>query len=558
MTRHERIITGAGRDLIRASDAGPSLIQRLARSFGLSRKPPIRLLAVPRDPIQGDKAVGNALMKGEFVCGARSWAVEELSFADPALPADLSERLHSFAWLRDLGAAVTHERGRKVGEAITRAWLEAVPDKVAGPAWRPDLAGRRILFWTAYAPYVLATRDSDYRARLLRLLVRGARQIERNGDKCPPGIARISAWSGAVAAALVVQGASIRLSRCEAGLAKAVRGGLSDDGGLISRAPHEQLDLVEVLALLRAAYATTTHGLPDWLQEAQEGALSALLSVTMGDAALSSWQGSNPGDPRRVVAAVEASGADARPLRHARGWGYQRLQAKDSVLVLDAAPPPSGRTLPGGCASTLAFEFSDGTQRLIVNCGGAGGAPGQLPDELVKLLRTTAAHSTLTLGDTNSTAILDRGLGRGVTETSMERGTRDGSAMIEASHDGYVRSFGLVHHRQLLLSPDGKTLSGQDSLAAPGKPGRKAMPFVVRFHLAPAVEVISTADGRGALLRVRGQTAWQFRCRGGTVAVEESLWLDGDAEPHATSQLVIAGETPPDGITISWELKRAA
>jgi uncharacterized heparinase superfamily protein len=194
----------------------------------------------------------------------------------------------------------------------------------------------------------------------------------------------------------------------------------------------------------------------------------------------------------------------------------------------------------------------------VVNCGGAGEARGALPDELVRLLRTTAAHSTLTLGDCNSTALLDEGLVRGVTETNVERGTRDGFAMIEASHDGYVRRFGLVHQRQVLMAPDGKTLNGQDVLIAQGKAGKKPVPFVIRFHLAPAVEVTSTADGRRALLRVRGQKAWQFKCRGGTLAIEDSLWLDGRAEPHGTVQLVIGGESPPDGMTISWEFKRAA
>ena len=56
---------------------------------------------------------------------------------------------------------------------------------------------------------------------------------------------------------------------------------------------------------------------------------------------------------RRVVAAVDGSGAEIRPLRRARGWGYQHLKAKTSVLVFDAAPPPPPRVMLGGCASTL-------------------------------------------------------------------------------------------------------------------------------------------------------------------------------------------------------------
>ncbi len=130
---------------------------------------------------------------------------------------------------------------------------------------------------------------------------------------------------------------------------------------------------------------------------------------------------------------------------------------------------------------------------------------------------------------------------------------------MEASHDGYVRRFGLLHQRQLTLSADGRELGGEDKLIAEGGRKRRVelVPFTIRFHLAPAVEVASTADGQGALLRIRGGSAWQFRCRVGSLAIEDSLWIDGEARPHPSLQLVISGESPPDGMTISWVLKRA-
>jgi uncharacterized heparinase superfamily protein len=554
VTRHERIEAAEGRALVQLGSG--SFWARLTEMFGVRRRGALRLLAVPRDPIAGDRDVGAELLQGTFRCGRHSYEVTAISPVEPDLPAEVAERLHSFAWLRDLAAAAPHARGAGVAERLARNWLETLPAKESGIAWRPDLWGRRILFWTAYAPYLLSSRDGEYRTHMLRLLARGAKFVERNGDRAPAGVPRIAAWSGAVAASLVFQGAAARLERAEAGLERALRSGLGDDGGLTSRTPFEQLDLVETLALLRAAYATTAQGFPDWLRDGQENAVSALLTVTMGDAALGSWQGGNPGDPHRVVAALEGAGAETGPLRQARGWGYQRLQAKDSVVILDAAPPPRAAN---GCASTLAFELSDGPRRLIVNCGGAGGARNALGDDLVPLLRSSAAHSTLTLGDTNSTAVQGSGgLGRGVEEVNVERGRRDGDLMVEADHNGYVRRFGLVHQRQLRLSADGKGLSGQDVLIPQGKGRRDAnVAFAVRFHLAPGIEVIPTADGRGALLRARGAKPWQFKCRGGMLSIEESIWIDGAAVPHASQQLVIGGESPSDGMTISWELKRA-
>jgi len=561
-----------GKRLIRVGDdRGLSLFERLSyrlhrfawrtpvHKLRLRGRMPLKLIAVPKDPIVGDKIAGEALLAGQLCHGGTEVPVEGLDFGTLGLPADFSAWLQSFAWLRDLSAAATRERGAKRAEGIMRQWLAAHAEQVSEPAWRADLWGRRILFWTAYAPYILSSADLVYRSSVLYALARGARHLERSADKALPGLPRITAWSGVIAAALVVQGGPARLKSGEAGLARAIGLSMHDDGGLVSRSPTEQLSLVETLAQLRAVYAAARRDVPDWLSEALASSVGALLAVTLGDDALSSWQGGHMVSRRRVAAAAEGAGLEARALRQARGWGYQRVQAKATVLVFDAAPPPPPRSLNGACASTLAFELSDGPNRLVVNCGGVGEAKGALPAGLVHGLRTTAAHSTLTLGDRNSTAIHDDGsLGKGVGEVELVRDDTAGIGRVEASHDGYARRFGLIHERRLNLSADGRQLGGEDRLIATGRRRRaEPVPFAVRFHLAPAVEVTSTADGQGALLRLKG-SVWQFRCRGGRLSVEDSLWIDGEARPHASQQLVVDGETPPEGMTISWELKRAS
>jgi len=561
-----------GKRLIRVGDdRGLSLFERLnyrlhrfawrtpLHKLRLRGRVPLKLIAVPKDPIAGDKAVGEALLHGIFRHGGTEVPVAGLDFAAPVPDDDFGAYLQSFAWLRDLSAAATRERGAKLAEAIMRKWLAVHAEQVGEPAWRADLWGRRILFWTAYAPYILSSADPVYRSRVLYALARGARHLERSADKALPGLPRITAWSGVIAAALVVQGGPARLKSGEAGLSRALGLSLHDDGGLVSRSPTEQLAAVEMLGQLRAVYAAGRQDVPEWLSEALASAVGALLAVTLGDDALSSWQGGNMAARRRVAAAVDGAGIEVRPLRQARGWGYQRVQAKATALVFDAAPPPPPRALHGACASTLAFELSDGPSRLVVNCGGVGESKGALPAGLAHALRTTAAHSTLTLGDRNSTAIHEDGsLGRGVGEVELVRDDTAGVGRVEASHDGYVRRFGLTHERRLNLSADGRQLAGEDRLIAAGRRRRtEPVPFAARFHLAPAVEVTSTADGQGALLRQRG-SVWQFRCRGGRLSVEDSLWIDGAARPHATLQLVIAGETPPEGMTISWELVRVS
>ena len=311
--------------------------------------------------------------------------------------------------------------------------------------------------------------------------------------------------------------------------------------------------------MLAQVYDVRGRAVAEPIVQAMARAVPALLGVTLGDGGLSSWQGGGPVEARRVGAAVTASGIRTRPLRQARDWGYQRLSCGATALVLDAAPPPITRLAAGGCASTLAFELSDGPHRLIVNCGGARGL-GVLPGDLAAGLRTTAAHSTLTLADSNSTAIhADGSLGRGVVEVELDRQEAEGGSRLEVSHDGYVRRFGLAHRRQLLLSGDGRELRGDDTLLPAGRSvrGRNTAAFAIRFHLAPGVEASATADGLGALLRIAEGALWQFRCRGGALAIEDSLWIDPTGRPRGATQLVVSGEAPVGGTSIGWLLRRA-
>jgi uncharacterized heparinase superfamily protein len=545
------------------SEAERAVVSKLARGSFLSRlkhsKQPLKLVAVPRDHVHGDRQRGELILSGRFTLGSAMLPLKDLDFGQVGATGALAENLQGFSWLRDLAAAASREKGARLAEAVVGRWLLAHGTRI-DEAWAPQLWGERILFWTAYAPYILSSSDSGYRSALLNTLARGARHLDSNADKAIAGIDRITAWCGVVAAGLLVQGGVPRIARGEAGLARALASAQFDDGGLISRSPFEQALLVDRLGLLRACYLAAKQTIPDGIEAAAQASLAALHGILLGDGMLSSWQGCGPGEAARLTTLIDGCGMRARPLRQARGWGYQRMSALGTILVLDAAPPPPAKMSEQGSASTLAFELSDSGQRLVVNCGGPGPIPTELPDELVQGLRTTAAHSTLVLEDTNSTNILaDGSLGKGVEDVTIDRTEDNDASRLEASHDGYVRAFGLIHKRSLMLGNDGKELRGADQLMPKGRRKiRESAPYAVRFHLAPGVEATVTADGMGAILRSRGAPPWNFRCRGGNLTVEESLWIDGRGQPHATIQLVIVGEVSALGGEIGWHFRRAS
>jgi len=560
-----------GKRLIRLpSDKGTSLAERISNHFyrltwrtplhnmRLKGKYPLKLLAVPRDQVPGNPRAGKAIRAGHFLLRGQKVALNGLDFTAAQPSPAYAEYVHGFRWLRDLGAAGSREQITPAAEGIMRAWLTAHAEKPSEPAWHAEYAGWRLLFWAAYAPLILSSNDIVYRSLVLNCFARTARHLDRSADKAPAGLPRLTAWCGVVVAGLLLPGGAPRRSFGETGLKRAIEHAFYSDGGTISRSPIAQARSIEALTLVRAAYDAVRADVPAFLTETLNRTVAALLGITHGDGGLGSWQGAGATDPAQVEALVAASGVRTRPLRQARDWGYQRISAGTTHILVDAAPPPVSQLAEAGCASTGAIEISDGPDRLIVNCGGAALTGPMIPADFARGLRTTAAHSTLTLDDTNSTAILPDGtLGRGVTEVELHRQELDNGSRIELSHDGYVRRFGYVHRRLLHISNDGRDIRGEDMLL-PSQRRKKpaAAPYALRFHLAPHIDASLTADGQGALLRIDMGVLWQFRCSTGTLGIEDSVWVDGEGRPHGTKQLVVNAAAEPGGTTLGWLLKR--
>lgn len=559
-----------GKRLIRLpADKGLSLGDRIANhitrltwrtplhSFRLKGRFPLKLLGVPEDPVPGDTRAGTAIRAGHFLHRGLKQSLDTLDFANLSVAPAFADYLHSFAWLRDLAATGTRADGAPIAEQVVRGWLAAHGEMVSEPAWRADNSGWRILFWAAHSPLILSSSDLVYRSAVLNHVARTARHLDRVADKTRPGIGQLVAWIGIVAASLLMPGGEPRQIFGEAGLRRVLETSFYADGGNIARSPQAQLDAIMALSLLARIYAMRRLDTPPFIQEVLTRAVPALLGLTHSDGSLGNWQGSGATSADAVRAIVAASGVRTRPLKQARDWGYQRMVAAKVVLLADGAPPPVARVTEAGCASTLAFELSDGPHRIIVNCGGAGLTGATIPHDLARGLRTTAAHSTLTLADTNSTAILPSGaLGKGVTEVEIDRRETEQGSRLEMTHDGYVRRHGFTHRRLLILSPNGRELRGEDVLAPAGRTGRRNdRPFSLRFHLSPHIEASLTADKLGALLRINGGPLWQFRTSDGELTIEESLWVDGSGRPHPVEQLVVSAVAPAGGASIGWLFK---
>ncbi len=540
---------------------GPTLSSPLTKPA----KP--RLLGTVETPLQGYRAAGVAVRAGHFLVHGVKAPIAQMDFASSTrLTPPFEEVVHGFGWLRDLAASAPREQCVSVAERIAGLWLDANPKPGKGAAWTTERAGQRLRNWLVFAPLILSGKNDAVRANLLGVIAETARWLDRKVVRSGDRLGEVVGWGALVAAGLLMPEGKPRRLFAEAGLARALGELVAEDGGVLSRSPLAQMEAIRSLIDLRACYEAVDREPPEFLGAMLQLLVPPLLSLVHGDGGLGSWQGAGAVRAANIASLIEASGVRTRPLKDTRQWGYQRVAAGKGLLQFDAAPPPLGKHARSGCASTLAFEFSHAGCRIIVNCGGAAFAGGQVPVRIEQGLRATAAHSALVLDDSNSTAVLMGGkLGSGVNEVEIDRKVLDldgGKATrLEASHDGYAVRYNLMHRRILILRDNGGELRGEDLLIPAGKKAKRGkVGFAIRFHIGPGVEIGLSEDRKGAGLALPDGSYWQFRANlgdnGGELSVEESMWVDGGGRPTPIEQLVVKGMASRGGESFSWLLKK--
>lgn len=506
------------------------------------------------DPWVGDAERGAALLAGRYAfAGEEIVAPEVAPFAPQGVSQAWLAELHGFAWLRDLaadGSSLAQARAL----ALIEKWLDRHWRWQALP-WRPDVTGRRVLSWLGHAGFLLPAAEGALPSRFTEGLARQTRHLARSAALAPVGSPRLTAAGGLIAGALALGFRRSVVARGLDLLGAEIAAQILSDGGHISRNPLAHAEVLRDLVQIRLILLTARHEVPEALQNAIDRMAPMLRFFRHGDGRLALFNGGREGAdgmPEEILAQADAPG---RPPVSARASGFERLSARRTLVLLDTGPaaevPVSGGLAPTGLhAGLLAFELSIGRERLIVNAG----APEKSTPEWARAVRATAAHSTLTLADTNALR-LDEG-GRLIGPAPMvaaERSEAEGSVWIEAYHEGYRDNFGLVHRRRLYLDESGEELRGEDSLI--GRP-RHPLAFAIRFHVHPAVHVSLVQNGGAALLRLPSGGGFRLVVSSGSeLGLEESVYL-GTGALRRSEQLVIHGIAESEETIIKWFLTR--
>ena len=560
----------------------------------LAGRTPVRLDFVPVDPWPGNAERGRAIMDGRFVFAGRPISMEPgisaerpgLAFqggaalwAAPEAGRDWLAELHGFSWLRDLRVAGGLP-ARAVARALILDWI-ADSGRWQRLPWRPDILASRVTTLIASVDFIGQSAAPGFAPAFLRSLTRQARHLLRAGAGGLTGARRLTMIKGQVFASLALfggRGKARVLKRLERELPRQVLA----DGGHVERSPAQQLGVLRDLVDIREILIKAGCPVPLGVQSAIDRMAPMLRFFRHGDGGLALFNDSGEGEAWLIDMALTRADAPGKPVGSTPHSGFERVTANRTLLIADMGAPAAAGARDHAFAGTLSLELSVGKERLIVNCGGGPG----LGAIWRQGLRATAAHSTLTLANTNSTEIFEAPgsgseIGKHPTEVTGQASQADGAVWLTGRHNGYERGFGLIHERRLWLSGNGEELRGKDSLlpqniASPAsidrdtgdrKPAiwrwRQGRPkvFHLRFHLHPGVSASLVHDGAAILLRLPSGDGWRFRTDSGKIGLEKSVYL-GSGEVKRSNQIVVSGgvtaQGPRPGAVVRWSLQRVA
>ena len=507
-----------------------------------------RLLMAPKDLRTADPTRASEIYSGRFAFAGKVVICDGRSPFEMEPPSEeWAESLFGFGWLRHLRAAesgITRANARAlVDEWIT---LQAVGDPVA---WRTDVVARRIISWLTQAPLVLHEVDTKFYRRFLRNLTRQVRYLRGTLGKARDGLPRLQGIIALTYASLCMKGQMRSAKSATRRLVHELERQILPDGGHISRNPGVLIELLLDLLPLRQAYASNNIPPPPAVLNAIDRMMPMLRFFRHGDGNFALFNGMGPTSADLLAAVLYYDDARGTPVANAPHSGYQRLQAATTVMLADTGVPPPIGVSQEAHAGCLSFELSSKQHRIVVNCG----MPATNRASWRHVARGTAAHSTVTVNEAGScrflaTRWLRRLLGTpivaGPSEVPVAREERTDGVVLRASHDGYADMFGILHQRTWRLSPDGRSLDGEDVFApSSGEklPGGGRDEFAVRFHLHPAVKASRLTDGHGAMLMLPNREAWTLEAYEDPVTLEESVFLAGSEGPRRAVQLVIHG-----------------
>ena len=455
------------------------------------------------------------------------------------------KKLHNFFWLYSIDL----KSSNKVTQSIIENWIDKNV-MYKSQVWEIDTLSKRIISWISNAKLTYEDSTEEYKEKFNFLISKQLNHLinEMERSKLPDD--KIVGCT-----AIILAGISYKedyyLNYGSKLLKYIISFSLDQEGFPKSRNFRQLYFYLKYFVLIRELFKEVYRDVPDYLDEAIFYLGQAYNLFWQSTKISNLFNGNNEINNSDFDSYLLDKGYNFKNSKNEIG-GYVHLKNKKNSMIIDIGKAPVKKFSNNYQSGTFSFEFTYLNNKIICNCGYFQKQKHQLNN----ISRSSVAHSTLIIDNSSISKFKNNNLGIKYVENNLkilDKKILEGndSWFVSASHDGYLKNYGVIHKRSLEFISKEYLLKGRDEIIK--KKNFKHSQFEIRFHLHPDAKVTKTIDGKNILIEI-GKTGWRFRCSEYRLEVETGLYFGKKNLYIENKNILISGNTIENDQAISWEL----
>ena len=462
-----------------------------------------------------------------------------------------SNQAHNFLWLN----LIDRKADQKNLKKIIYIWM-LKNSKYQKEIWETSTLSTRIISWILNIDIILNNSTFDFRKNFLNSIVAQSNHLKKNIRFEKNFLKKIEVLTAIILSGLVFKEYEENFKIGVKELESFVKNIFDSNGFPLSRNPNDLLFYSKYLILCREVIKDSQKYVPEFLEDIIDKNLNCLNYIKTPNDQLPLFNGATISEISEINQYLEK--VKKKNITKDNLGGLYKIKHKSHLIFIDVGKPPKKKFSNSYQSGPLSFEYFLDNIKIISNSGFGC----NISKKAEILSRLTACQSTLTLNDTSVTRfekneLINKVFGNSIKNNfkSFDLSSKNENGLLgcSATNNGYEKSFGCTHKREIYVDKEKNCLKGVDHIfkKKDGYPVR----YSFRFHINPELTVVKTMSRNSALIQISKNKSLLFTINNENLELDRSIFF-GEKKILDSACITITGNLVNKNKSFNWEIKK--
>jgi len=480
----------------------------------------------------------------------RNFRIEDFSLEDVWNKIDLNDKdfkkIHSFYWL----FTINLKSSKKITQNIISNWIGNY-ESYSPKSWETDTLAKRIISWIANSQITYENATENYKILFSRNIKKQVNHLINEIDNSSTLNDKMLGCAAIILASLSFNGQTKYLNFGLNLLRKIIINSFDDEYFPKTRSIRQLNFYLKYFVLVRELLKESFNDIPEYLDEIIFY-LGKSYSVFSKIEQSLLFNGNHQNDLKEFNKYLSLYKYKFENSNNEVG-GYAILKNKNCILAMDVGNSPQKTFSHNYQSGALSFEFFYKDKKLISNSGYFQ----DYKNKLNLISKSTAAHSALIIDNHSSCSFRNNGnyktLENGLKISDKNIVNEKNYWLIKASHNGFLKKFGILYERSLEYFVEKNKLIGTDKIISKNKLETKK--YDIRFHMEPGVKLTKTLDNKTILIEIEN-SGWKFSTNCEIINIESGIYFGNKNVTSENQNICLSGKIKDITQEIKWAFEK--